>query len=49
MRLACRDEGLEAIQTVMIMAIAAICMIVIYSEWPKITQFFREAVSRLLD
>jgi hypothetical protein len=45
-----RDErGLEALQTVMIVAIAAVCLLVLKSYWPGIRDWFNTLIEVVIE
>lgn len=39
------ERGLEALQVVMIIAIAAVCLIVVKNQWPEIKKWFEAMMS----
>ncbi|MDA1233034.1 MAG: hypothetical protein O2856_19895 [Planctomycetota bacterium] len=42
------EDGIEAIQVVMILAIAAVALLVIKSAWPTIRSWFDDALDELM-
>ena len=40
------EQGLEALQVVMILAIAAVCLILVKSKWTDIKSFFTDNVDK---
>lgn len=42
------EEGIEAIQVVMILAIAAVALLLIKSAWPTIRSWFSDALDEVM-
>ena len=42
------EEGIEAAQVVMILAIAAVALLVIKSAWPTIRDWFKDTIDELM-
>lgn len=43
------EEGLEAIQVVMIVAVASVCLLVIKEWWPVISDWVKQALDILME
>lgn len=41
------EAGLEALQVVMILAIAAICLVVVKGQWPGIKKMFNDNAKKV--
>lgn len=42
------EDGIEAAQVVMILAIAAVALLVIKSAWPTIRDWFKDTIDELM-
>jgi Flp pilus assembly pilin Flp len=42
------EAGLEALQVVMIVAVAAVCLIAIKAKWPDIKEFFNNGADEVV-
>ena len=48
-RFARREDGMEALQTVMILSIAAVCLITVKVSWEWISEYFSVAMEIFLE